>query len=296
MALVRLVLAVRALSARLVFLAAFSLAALASAAEPVTIEFRGAVNGAPFECGRSYAAVGAGQSTVTAEDFRFYVHDVRLVDAAGGEHLVELDQQTKWQIERTVLIDLENKNGGCANGTAEINSAVRGTIDAAGPWIGLRFALGVPFNRNHTDLARMPAPLNLTAMAWTWNAGRRFARLDVKSGVDGFAVHLGSTGCLPNTTPTVIPTSCSSPNRVTVDLPAFDPAENAVVADLGRLLASTHVGQNAPDTPAGCRSEPEDPDCAGIFANLGLPFGDAPAADQKFFSIGEKNGPSAANR
>ncbi len=272
-----------------VLIGAVAPAAAAFAAEPMTIQFRGAVNGVPFECGRSYAAVGANKSSITAEDFRFYVHDIRLVDAAGVEHLLALDQQTKWQIERTALIDLENKTGDCANGTAETNLEVRGTVDSTGPWKGLRFALGVPFNRNHTDLARMPAPLNLTAMAWTWNAGRRFARLDVKSGGDGFAIHLGSTGCKPNTTPTVIPTSCASPNRTTVDLPGFDPAKNAVVADLGSLLTSTRIDQNAPDTPGGCRSEPEDPDCTGIFANFGLPFGDVPAGPQKFFVIGEKD-------
>ena len=283
MGLVRLVLAVDGLSARLGLFWAFALAAAASAAEPVTITFRGAVNGAPFDCGRSYAAVGVNKSVITAEDFRFYVHDVRLIDAAGAEHLLELDQQTKWQIERTVLIDLENKAGDCSNGTAETNFEVRGTVAASGPWKGLRFTLGVPFNRNHTDLARMPAPLNLTAMAWAWNAGRRFAKLDVKTGADGFAIHLGSTGCMPNTTPTVTPTSCSSPNRATIALPGFDPAKNAVVADIGRLLASTRVDQNAPDTPGGCRSEPEDPDCAGIFANLGLAFGDTPPVAQEFF-------------
>lgn len=270
-------------------LAASFLAVAATAAEPVTIQFRGAVNGARFECGRSYTGVGANPSAVTAEDFRFYVHDVRLVDATDAEHLVDLDQQTKWQIERTVLIDLENKTGDCSNGTAETNLEVRGTVDVGGPWKGLRFTLGVPFNRNHTDLARMPAPLNLTAMAWTWNAGRRFARLDVKSNGNGFAIHLGSTGCTPSTTPTVIPTSCSSPNRTAVDLPGFDPSKNAVVADLGRLLASTRVDQNAPDTPGGCRSEPEDPDCAGVFAKLGLPFGEAPAAPQEFFVVGERD-------
>ena len=274
----------RTLSATLALLSAYSFAV---AAEPVTIQFGGAVNGAPFECGRGYDGVGANKSTITSEDFRFYVHDVRLVDAAGAEHLLELDQQTKWQIERTALIDLENKAGDCSNGTAETNFQVRGTVDAGGPWKGLRFTLGVPFNRNHTDLARMPAPLNLTAMAWTWNAGRRFARLDVKSG-EGFAIHLGSTGCMPNTTPTVLPTSCSSPNRATIDLPGFNPAKDVVVADLGRLLASTRVDQNALDTPGGCRSEPEDSDCAGIFANLGLPFGDAPAGPQKFFVTGPK--------
>ena len=58
------------LSARLVLLSASLPAAAASAAEPVTIEFRGAVNGAPFECCRSYAAVGANKSAGTAEDFR----------------------------------------------------------------------------------------------------------------------------------------------------------------------------------------------------------------------------------
>ena len=185
---VRLVLVVKRCAAGLVLLSAIRFAVAANAAEPLTIQFRGAVNGAPFECGRSYAAVGLSKSAITAEDFRFYVHDVRLVDAAGSEHLLQLEQ-TKWQLERTALIDLENKAGDCSNGTAETNREVRGTGDGAGPWKGLRFTLGVPFNRNHTDLARMPAPLNLTAMAWAWNAGRRFAKSERQreGGQVGFA-------------------------------------------------------------------------------------------------------------
>ena len=62
------------------------------------------------------------------------------------------------------------------------------------------FTLGVPFNKNHTDLTTQPSPLNLTALSWVWNAGRKFARLDFSSTgrPRGYAVHLGSTGCTPN--------------------------------------------------------------------------------------------------
>ena len=40
-------------------------------------------------------------------------------------------------------------------------------------------------------------------------------------------------------------------------------------------------------TSGGCMSDPDDPDCAPIFANLGLPFGDKSAGKQTFFRKSE---------
>jgi uncharacterized repeat protein (TIGR04052 family) len=134
---------------------------------------------------------------------------------------------------------------------------------------------------------------------WAWNSGHKFARLDFSSTGNprGFTVHLGSTGCMPNDTRDTIPTSCSSPNRVQVSFPLFDPSRQVVIADLGRLLQDTNVDmsqntpppgkENEPRTSASCMSGPHSGDCIGLFANFGLPFGERPGSEQKFFRVGK---------
>jgi uncharacterized repeat protein (TIGR04052 family) len=87
----------------------------------------------------------------------------------------------------------------------------------------------------------------------------------------GFPIHLGSTGCQSEGN-TQSPSNCANPNTVTVSLPNFDPSQNVVVADVAALVANTNLSTNQANTPPGCMSAPEDGDCAGIMAALGLPF------------------------
>lgn len=276
--------------------------AVASAAiaadQPVTIRFQAQVNDQLFACGKQYDGVGVTKSKISGRDFRFYVSNFRLVDAAGKETPVALDQDGKWQLDDLALLDFENGTAGCSNGTPEMNSQVTGKVPA-GNYKGLRFTLGVPFNRNHLDPLSQPSPLNLTALMWVWNAGHKFARLDFSSAGNprGFTVHLGSTGCTPNDTRNTIPTSCSAPNRVEVSFASFDPARQVVIADLGALLQDTNVdvSQNKPPAGseggmsmgAGCMSSPGTGDCVGLFANFGLSLGDRPAREQRFFRAGQ---------
>lgn len=266
------------------FLSATVLALSAVAAQPVSIQFRAAVGAKELACGQSYPGIGVTKSTITPRDFRFYVHNVRLVDAAGKEHAVELKQDDKWQLDNLALLDFENAIGSCANGTPQMNSAVVGTVDGGGSWTALRFTLGVPFEKNHTDLTKMPPPLNLTAMAWVWNAGRKFARLDFSStGVQrGYAIHLGSTGCTPNDSQTTVPTKCSEPNRLEVEFPHFDPASDAVIADIAALLQDSNVDEGG-RMMSGCMSGHSTRACAPLFSNFGLPFPDQPTKPQTFF-------------
>ena len=263
--------------------------------QPVSIQFKAAVANADLVCGKSYANVGATKSTITPRDFRFYVHNVRLVDHDGKEVPVELKQDDKWQLDNVALLDFENATGSCANGTPETNTAVIGTV-ASGHYTGLRFTLGVPFEKNHTDLTKMPPPLNLTALAWVWNAGRKFARLDFSStgAPRGWAIHLGSTGCTPNETKTTIPTKCSEPNRLEVSLADFDATKDTVIADLAALLQDSNVDE-AGKMMSGCMSGLTTPACAPLFSNLGLPFPNQPTKQQTFF---RKSGPPvvAANQ
>lgn len=251
----------------------------------VNIRFAAKVNGKDLVCGTSYEGIGTTKSRISPKDFRFYVHNLRLVDMAGVEYPLELAQDSKWQLDNVVLLDFENGTGPCANGNPDLNMQVTGSVPAGKAYRGLRFTLGVPFQKNHTDLTAMPSPLNLTALAWVWNAGRKFARLDFAStGLPrGFALHLGSTGCTPHETKLTIPTLCEQPNRPEIELTSFDWTRDVVVADLGDLLADSNVDQNVPNTPAGCMSGQDDPDCGPIFANLGLGFPGMKKKAQTFF-------------
>jgi uncharacterized repeat protein (TIGR04052 family) len=262
---------------------AFAGALCLSAQQPVSIQFKAVVGDADLACAKSYPNIGTTKSTISPRDFRFYVHNVRLVDHDGKEVAVELKQDDKWQLDNVALLDFENGTGSCANGTPETNSTVIGTV-APGHYVGLRFAMGVPFEKNHTDLTKMPPPLNLTALAWVWNAGRKFARLDFSStgAPRGYAIHLGSTGCTPNETKTTIPTKCSEPNRVEVRLADFDTAKDVVVADLAALLQDSNVDQ-AGKMMSGCMSGPTTAACGPLFSNLGLAFPNQPVKPQTFF-------------
>lgn len=100
----------------------------------------------------------------------------------------------------------------------------------------------------------------------------------------GFSVHLGSTGCAA-TTLTSPPSQCTNPNRVTVTFDTFDIAKNVIVADVASLLQDANVDVNAPDSAPGCMSAVNDGDCPPVMAAFGLPFGDKPAAPQRFFTV-----------
>jgi uncharacterized repeat protein (TIGR04052 family) len=259
--------------------------------QKVVVRFQAVVGKEQFACGRTYTGIGTTGSKITPHDFRFYIHGVELVDESGKGTPVQLDQDGKWQLDDVALLDFENATGGCVNGTPDTNGRVTGSLQP-GHYVGLRFILGVPFNKNHSDLTTMPPPLNLTALAWVWNAGRKFLRLDFASTgrPRGYSLHLGSTACTPNDVRNAPPAQCKAPNRAQIDLPGFDSASDAVIVDLAALLKDSNVDTKQEKGPAGCMSGIEDTDCAPIFANLGLPFGDRPAGKQTLFRLGQAAG------
>ena len=247
---------------------------------PVQIGWKARVGTAPFACGQKYPGIGAGAGTpIEGADFRLYVHDVRLVDHAGAEHPVTLDEDNLWQHAGVALLDFEDKTGACT-GTKEVRTHVRGTVSAsAHPWKGVRFKIGVPFAMNHADVATAPSPLNLSSMFWSWQGGYKFIRIEGQNAAgQGFLLHLGSTGCMKDGTGAV--TACSSPNRPDVTLDGFDPAQQVIVADLATLFAGTDL-----TAAVECMSGPATPDCPPLFSRLGLPYGTAPASVQQFFRI-----------
>jgi cytochrome c peroxidase len=266
--------------------------ASSSAEKPVTIRFRATVAGKPFSCASAYEGLGVNRNTVSPLDFRFFIHDLRLVRADGTDEPIRLSKDARWQDGDVALLDFEDRTGTCANGTPDKREVVTGTV-RAGAYVGLRLVLGVPFSRNHGEPVRQAPPLDLTQMFWVWNAGYKFARIDMKADGRNFFIHLGSTGCTPSDNMLTAPTSCESPNRVDVRLAEFDPETDVVEADLARLLEGADLITNQPKTAAGCMSGPDDLDCAPLFRNFGLPFAGKPAVPQTFLRRAPRTEPFA---
>ncbi len=269
----------------------------ADSLQPLTIRMRAMVGAEAFACGRAYHGIGTTQATVTASDFRFYVHDVRLVTPRGDTVPARLAPTAPWQDRDVALVDFEDGTASCANGTAEVHPEVT-VLAPAGEYRGLAFTLGVPFARNHGDLAAQAPPLSLSRLFWSWNGGYKFLRIDLRashgdSAATGWVIHLGSTGCTGEAGAKA-PTTCAQPNRAEVRLPGFDPTRDVVVADLAALLARADVRRNQPQTAMGCMSAPNDADCGGLFASLGLSHPSATGADTPRFFRAERLAPGAA--
>lgn len=222
----------------------------------------------PFDVRFGDAPIGCSSSSTSGfslTDLRFYAYDFTLVTETGDEVPLELIPDPMWQSEGVALVDFEDGQGSCANGSAGINTAVRG-LAAPASYAGLRFRVGVPERLNHRDPLRAAPPLNDSSMHWHWVSGYRFLRAGVVGGSDGFWLHLGSTRCEGTVTDIE---GCKASNRVDVRLSAFDPARDAVIVDLERLVEGVKL---ADGTPGDCSSGPAETACAAPFAALGIDF------------------------
>ncbi len=251
------------------------------AAVAVELQFEGRVRDEVFSCSDTYA-VGTAATDVKLNDFRLYIHDVRLRRADGEEVPLSLEQDGLWQHENVVLLDFEDRSGSCANGTREMNGLVRGTVPA-GEYDGLSFKLGVPFELNHGDASVAPSPLNLSGLFWSWNAGYKFLRLDSVSevGESPFLVHLGSTGCVAGDGGEM--TACDRPNVAEIAFQGIDPLTTKVLVDYAALVTDSDVS-GSPDNTPGCMSDPTDPECPPLFVHLGVDIADgSPRPEQQSF-------------
>lgn len=250
---------------------------------PMAINFVARVGDEPFSCDRTYSGIGTTNASVEPTDARLYLENIRLVTDEGDEVSFRLDPDDVWQLDDVVLLDFENGRGLCGQrGTAETNSQARGMIPE-GTYAGIRFEMGVTESLNHGDSATAPPPLNKTALFWSWNSGYKFIRYDniVESNNNEFRVHIGSTACEGDGRGNA---SCANSNRIEVDLP-FDPSADTIVVNLGNFLSDVNVEFNTPDSPPGCMSAPNDPECVPVFAAGGLAYGDNPAGTQRIFSV-----------
>lgn len=219
-------------------------------------------------------------NAVSLTDLRFFVSHVYLLDDSGMQIPVVLRPDDIWQTKELALLDLENGQGDCLNGTPATNTVLHGTARGKS-FRGLVFEIGVPEALNHGDPLIAKAPLTNTPMHWHWRSGYKFLRVGVKSESDGFWMHVGSARCSG-----VIGdlTSCRSSNRISVLLPEFVPGRDAVVFDLDKLLATIDLGDGL---ATDCSSGPDETQCVGPFSTLGIDFasGRSAGSARAIFSV-----------
>ncbi len=251
----------------------------AATTESISIRFAGYAGSNPVSCDTQATGLGTGSVTASIKDFRFYLSNVRLLARDGAEVPLVLPANDDWHLtvgdDRVTLIDLENGAGACSAGTAATNADLVGTVPV-GDYVGVAATMGVPFALNHSDYATASAPLDSQAMAWSWQSGRKFAKIEVTdpAGANGswsantFNFHLGSTGCVGNPAngETV---SCTVPNRMDFEFAAFDPATQQVAVDIVELLKDNDVTVNQSGA-AGCMSGGTDPECDAVFDALSI--------------------------
>lgn len=252
----------------MLFLVIGLIAACGESTSRVEIPFVVSFGGAEIDCDSEMA--------VKLTDLRFYVHNLRLVTADGEERPLELAVDS-WQQANLALIDLENGSGNCLNGTADLNTALRGAVQGT-DFRGLAFTLGVPFSSNHGDPLTAEAPLGDADMHWHWRGGYKFFRAGIRSDDDGFWIHLGSTGC-EGTIQNI--TGCTAPNRVEVRLEEFQQGD-AVAVDLAALVSAATL---ADQQPSDCSSGPAESSCTESFAAFGLSHSGSETGSQRVFAI-----------
>jgi uncharacterized repeat protein (TIGR04052 family) len=256
-------------------LVTFLLALTACSAKrvPVVVEFSAAWDGQAMTCNDPDMAL---------TDLRFFVADVVLIDSKGTEHDMLLTPDSRWQQGNVALIDLENGEGACLNGTPDTHARLSGSADT-NDFTAIRFTVGVPFELNHANPLLAEGPLDDAAMHWHWRSGYKFLRAGVSTSSDGFWLHLGSTGC-KGTVQNI--SECRSPNRVTVTVSDFAPESDQIVVELSELF----YGIDLNDGNRGeCSSGPPELACAEPFDALGLAFGDdavGAAMPRSVFQVG----------
>jgi uncharacterized repeat protein (TIGR04052 family) len=233
----------------------------------------------PFVATWAGAPIYCNDADVALSDLRLYVSAIELQDARGKMHPLVLHDELQWQQRELALIDLEDGKGACINGTGETYAYLVGSVPQ-GDYRGLRFTVGVPFDRNHADPLAAEAPLDDSAMHWHWRSGYKFLRAGVRTQDDGFWIHVGSTGC-EGTVRNI--SACRFPNRVVVELAEFSPGRDTIAVELKTLFAGIDFTDGV---ASDCSSGPSESACVTPFAALGIDFSSGErSGQQRVFSI-----------
>jgi len=261
----------------------------------LTLGFSAEANQQAVNCDATIAGLGTAGTDVNFQDFRFFIHDVRLVKDS-GEEVVLILEQNQWQHDDVALIDFQDKADSCNGAEKPIHNFITADyVDDGSTYTGLKFTVGLPAALNHNNPAEAPSPLNITSLQWNWQAGYKFMRMDVapiggitREGAPEFTgtawnFHLGSTDCSGDPVIGEI-VSCGKPNRPTVSLTDFILGESEIVVDYGVLVEASVLAQDVAGAP-GCMSGATDPECLEIFSRLGLDIATGEASNSTVQSV-----------
>lgn len=263
--------------------------------QPISVSFALMAGGKEVGCGAPLADLGSGHLAGKLQEARLYVYGFALIDAKGKRTPIALTQN-EWQYADVALIDFKDARGGnaaCTPGNPAKNTIVSGAAPQ-GAYVGLEFSVGAPVESivdgkpvaiNHSNVETAPAPLDISGMAWNWQAGRRFATIEVIPPApvikpDGsksrtWMVHVGSTGCKGNPATGEI-VACAHENRFPVAFDRFDAKTQRVNVDLTTLLEGSDISVDKGGA-VGCMSGLDDPECPAVFRALGLNLTDSAA-------------------
>ena len=280
-----------------------------AATQTVNIDFDVVAGSQAVSCGVALTGLGTKATSGQVKDLRFYITNVLLIDAQGNTVPVKLDDNAN-QSRDVALIDFEDATGKCptSTGTVTTYKSIAGKV-APGTYVGVALTLGVPvksadadkvsLNHSDTTAATTPPLLTNASMAWSWQSGRKFSKIEFvpdapitrpTGTTTTWNVHLGSTGCKGDPTKGVV-TACTNPNRMDFSFAAFNASTQKIVLDLAELFKNSDLSYDGGGA-AGCMSGTTDPECAGIFQALqidltnGLPINGGAA--QKVFAVKAK--------
>jgi len=255
----------------------------AAATQDVTIQFAAVAgpSNTAVACGSTITGLGSTPTDAQLNDLRFYLTNVQLIDDKGTTVPVTL-ASNEWQYtsgaDTVTLIDLENAQGACSSeGTAATNAVIKGKVPP-GNYVSIKATLGVPEKLSHSDVMAAPAPLDIMALGWSWQTGRKFAKIELNpvggvttpsgggtSVVTTYNLHLASTDCSGKNDGN---DTCAKKNLAQIGL-ALNPATQQVAIDIAELFGTTDIRTNQGGA-VGCMSASSDLDCPTVFAKAGL--------------------------
>lgn len=284
---------------RLLTLAALALAACGRPGEPFSLKFSALSGGKAVGCTDTLTGYGsASNNTIGINDLRFYVSNLKLLDASGKPVEATLDEdgfQLKTGEGQVSLIDLTgNTEGTCGatmlgggEGTARTHTAITGKT-LLSDVKAISFDVGLPqpmMKKVIADNTPEGSPSPLAELYWSWSSGYRHFVMNftVKDGAnmsgEGY-VHIGSRDCAAMAGKALADREkCAFVNNPAVSLAAFDLSKDTVGIDLGKALAGVDfispkydmnfmvIGQGP---GVECHSSPDQPDCPTIFSSFGV--------------------------
>lgn len=195
------------------------------------------------------------QTFITVADQQWQLQSLRLYlsdFSLNQQPLVLAD--TPWQQSRLALLGTDCQDN--SNWQLQFAEPL-----AAGE---LSFTLGLPFELNHQNPLTASSPLNHSDMFWSWQLGYKFLRLDLQGPQQGFAFHLGSTGCQSASVLRPPAAPCKAPNTFNVTLD-YQPGQSLQL-DLALLLQQIKLASDN-----SCMSDSLQAACRQLFTNLAQP-------------------------